>query len=70
MPKANDEHLPNLDRYHLQAQAIVRYKCLKSIKQTELSLEDQLFLQNFQCAMSYLWSFPEHSKKYFSGYHF
>jgi len=27
-------------------------------------------ISNFQCAMSYLWSFPEHSKKYFSGYHF
>lgn len=70
MSEANDKHLPDLDRYRFQQQAIVRYKCLKNLKEAELSLEDQMFLQNFQCAMSYLWSVSEYSRNTRSRYRF
>lgn len=70
MAEESSKYLPDPGRDHLKQQAIARYKFLKSIKKTELSLEDKLFLENFQCAMSFLWNFPEHNKEHISGSRF
>lgn len=50
------------DKLHLEIerdtpkqQAIIRYKNLKTRSRSELSLDEQLFIENFETAMSYLW---------------
>lgn len=46
---------PKIDREVNKQELIVRYRCLKRLKESELTLEDQLFLENFQIAMRILW---------------
>jgi hypothetical protein len=46
---------PNLDRDFLRQQALTRYKYLRSFKKSELSLDERLFLDNFEAAMLYMW---------------
>lgn len=35
--------------------AIFRYKQLRKLKKSELSLDDELFLANFRAAVHYIW---------------
>lgn len=43
-----------IDRVYCQKEALVRYKRLTRQKNTELSLDDKLFLENYKAAL-YLW---------------
>jgi hypothetical protein len=57
VPKDYDHRHPEIDRECRQQKAIARYRGLKSFKESELNLEDKLFLENFEAAMHYLWGF-------------
>lgn len=46
---------PDLDREYLMQEALTRYSLLKSLNQSELNLDDQLFIENFEAAMVHLW---------------
>lgn len=50
---------PEIDRVYHRQKALIRYRRLKSFKfkKFELSLEEELFLENFEAAMRYLWGF-------------
>jgi hypothetical protein len=61
MPKDYDYRHPEIDRDCQKQKAIARYQCLISIKKSDLSFEEQLFLENFAAAMHYLWGFPSAS---------
>lgn len=57
MPKDYDYRHPEIDRECRQQEAITRYRCLKNFKKSDLSLDDQLFVENFEAAMHYIWGF-------------
>jgi hypothetical protein len=50
---------PDRDRGQLQQQAFMRYRHIKRLKESERSLDDKLFLENFEAAMGHLWSFQK-----------
>ncbi|WP_335019806.1 hypothetical protein [Nostoc sp.] len=41
------------DKLYLQQEAIKRYILLKKLKQSELTLDDKLFIKNFQSALDF-----------------
>lgn len=41
---------PEADRVYLQQEAVKKYILLKKLKQSELTLDDKLFIKNFQSA--------------------
>jgi hypothetical protein len=43
---------PELDRVSIQQEAVKRYILLKKLKQSELTLDDKLFIENFLCLFS------------------
>jgi hypothetical protein len=49
------EYFPKKDRDISRQQAFVRYLQLKRIKESERSVEDNLFIENFEAAMHYMW---------------
>lgn len=51
----NEIHL-DIDREYLRQKALAQYRLLKSLKRSDLSLNDQLFLENFEVAMLHMWS--------------
>lgn len=59
MQKSYYSRHPEIDRVAQRQKALLRYKRLKSFKfkKFELSLEEELFLENFEAAMKYLWGF-------------
>lgn len=46
---------PDEDREYLKQRALTQYRLLKSLKQSDLSLDDQIFLENFEVAMLHMW---------------
>ncbi|HAA31154.1 MAG TPA: hypothetical protein DCE56_29865 [Cyanobacteria bacterium UBA8553] len=46
---------PNEDREHLRQKALTQYRLLKSLKKSELSLDDKIFIENFEVAMLHIW---------------
>jgi hypothetical protein len=46
---------PEIDREVDKQELIARYRCLKQLRKSDLTLEDQLFLENFQTAMRIFW---------------
>lgn len=44
---------PEADKLYLQQEAIKRYILLKKLKQSELTLDDKLFIKNFQSALDF-----------------
>lgn len=46
---------PDEDREYLRQKALTQYRLLKSLKQSELSLDDKIFLENFEVAMLHMW---------------
>lgn len=54
----SDNWHPEVEAECLRQKALIRYRCLKRLKKSELDLEDRLFFENFEAAMVYLWDFP------------
>jgi hypothetical protein len=48
-----------IDRDIQRQEALARYRCLKYLKKSELSLDDQMFLDNFEAAMRLCWGFQK-----------
>lgn len=44
---------PEANKLYLQQEAIKRYILLKKLKQSELTLDDKLFIKNFQSALDF-----------------
>ena len=44
-----------IDREVKKQELIMRYRRLKRLKESDLTLEDQLFLENFKAAMRIFW---------------
>ncbi len=55
MSELNNNIHPDEDREYLRQRAIIQYRLLKSLKQSDLSLDDQVFLENFEVAMLQIW---------------
>ena len=55
MSELNNNIHPDEDRGDLRQKALTQYRLLKSLKQSELSLNDQLFIENFEVAMLHMW---------------
>jgi hypothetical protein len=49
------DRFPEIDREVNNQGLLVRYRRLKRLKESELTLEDQLFLENFHTAMRIFW---------------
>jgi len=58
MSNSSDYLHPEIDRDYQRQKAFRRYRRLKSLEKSELSLDEQLFLENFEAAMYYRWGFP------------
>ncbi|WP_375471785.1 hypothetical protein [uncultured Nostoc sp.] len=57
MPKDyNNWHLET-DRGYQQQKALKRYRYLKTLKKSELTLDDEMLIENFTTAFQ-LWFFP------------
>lgn len=52
------DRFTELDSEIQRQQAIARYRRLKSQEKSELQLDDQLFIDNFESAMHLLWGVP------------
>jgi len=48
-----------IDRDIQRQEALARYRRLKCFKKSELSLDDQMFLENFETAMRLCWGFQK-----------
>jgi hypothetical protein len=58
MPKEYDDRHPDIDRYSLRQEAIRRYIMLKRLEKSELNIDDEIFLENFEVVISYkCWEF-------------
>lgn len=55
MSELNNNIHPDEDREYLRQRAVTQYRLLKSLKQSDLSLDDQIFLENFEVAMLQMW---------------
>jgi hypothetical protein len=49
----------DIDRDIQRRRALARYRCLKYLKKIALSLDDQMFLENFEAAMHLMWGFQK-----------
>ena len=54
-PETDRDIKLELDRHIKKQQSLARYRQLKYFKKSELSLDDQLFLKNFETAMCLGW---------------
>jgi hypothetical protein len=58
MPKEYDDRHPDIDRYSLWQEAVRRYIMLKRLKKSELNIDDEIFLENFEVLISHrCWEF-------------
>jgi hypothetical protein len=48
-----------IDRDIQRQEALARYRRLKFLKKPELSLDDEIFIENFETAMGILWGFQK-----------
>lgn len=46
---------PKVDRVYIKQEAVQRYILLKKLKQSELTLDDKLFMENFRIAYFFSW---------------
>jgi hypothetical protein len=56
-PERDRDSYPEIDRQIKRQKALAKYRCLKFLKKSELSLDDEMFLENFEAAMQILWGF-------------
>ncbi len=54
-----------IDRDIQRKKALAKYRCLKKLKKSELSIEDTLFLENFEAAMHMLWGLGKCGNNHF-----
>jgi hypothetical protein len=54
-PDKDREDFPVIDRGKARQQAFARYRHIKNLEESERSVEDNLFLENFEAAMPYMW---------------
>lgn len=50
-----DNEMPKADKVYLLQEVIKQYRLLKNLKQSELTWDDKLFIENFQTALHF-WS--------------
>lgn len=48
---------PEINRLYKRQEALTLYRHLKHLNQSELGLDDELFLENFEAAMHFMWGF-------------
>jgi hypothetical protein len=58
-PETDRDINQEIDRDIQKQQALARYRRLKCLKKFELSLDDQMFLENFEAAMHLMWGFQK-----------
>lgn len=58
MPKKYVRRHPDIDRSFERQKALIRYRQLKYLEESELALDDKLFMENFEVAMHFLWVSP------------
>lgn len=51
MPKEYDQRHQEIDREYQRQQSLTRYRRIRSLKKSELALDDERFLKNFEAAM-------------------
>lgn len=54
-PETDRDKNQELDRDIKRQEALARYRHLRFLKKSELSLDDQIFLENFEAAMHFCW---------------
>lgn len=59
MEKKQSNKHQNIDRYAQKREMLSRYIHLKFSKKFNLSIDEQLFLQNFETAMQLIWVYKE-----------
>ncbi|MBN3925146.1 hypothetical protein [Nostoc sp. NMS4] len=57
MPKDYDNWQLETDKGYQQQKALKRYRYLKTLKKSELTLDDEMLIENFNTAFQ-LWFFP------------
>ncbi len=63
MPKEYDDRHLDIDRDSLRQKAIKRYRILKSLKNSNLNIDDKIFIENFETVISYrCWEFWGHKR--------
>lgn len=55
-PEGDRDAYPKIDRDIERQLALVRYRSLKFLKKSELTLDDELFIDNFEAAMRLWWN--------------
>ncbi|HEY9635700.1 MAG TPA: hypothetical protein V6D14_20010 [Coleofasciculaceae cyanobacterium] len=58
-PETDRKAYPKIDRCILRQQALARYRHLKHLNKSNLSLDDQIFVENFEAAIRLLWGFQK-----------
>ncbi len=58
-PETGRDINQEIDRDIQKQEALARYRRLKCFKKSELSVDDQIFLENFEAAMRLLWGFQK-----------
>jgi hypothetical protein len=46
-----------INRLSRRQEALTLYRQLKNLNQSELGLDDELFVENFEAAMHFMWGF-------------
>ena len=54
------DRFPKINREVKKQESIIRYLRLKRLKESDLTLEDKLFLKNFKTAICILWGLITH----------
>jgi hypothetical protein len=63
MPKEYDDRHLDIDRDCLRQKAIKRYRILKRLKNSNLNIDDKIFMENFETVISYrCWEFWGHKR--------
>ncbi|HEY9675320.1 MAG TPA: hypothetical protein V6D11_28015 [Waterburya sp.] len=54
-PESDRDAFPEIDREIQRQKALAKYRQLKNLKKSELCLDDEIFLENFEAAMQIMW---------------
>lgn len=56
-PESDRKAFTEIDREIQRQKALAKYRQLKNLKKSELCLDDEIFLENFEAAMQIMWGF-------------
>ena len=56
-PESDRDAFHEIDREIQRQKALAKYRQLKNLKKSELCLDDEIFLENFEAAMQIMWGF-------------